>query len=242
MDVTYIIYIYSTCYDHSLSGPHSLKCRIQHSPVVIRATLYSWGGQVNFTAPIHDKPDARKPTSYIDAFHLHTFNWEMKNTTGVPPQGLRYYACTTMENSILYFAGTCKPNDCYHNDLVELNTISHNWREIPCITPDSAPMRKVGCGMISFHIGGEECLLVFGGYGPTPVTTHAHSQYVSSPNFLTHCYTNEAQIMNITSSPGNKYSSLDQPRNEEGVWPTYITITMHNFVTDFQTSVSPCGS
>ena len=51
----------------------------------------------------------------------------------------------------MYFGGSCKPNDCFHDDLFKLNTLTNEWREIINISPDHGPMRKCGCGMISFN-------------------------------------------------------------------------------------------
>ena len=36
-------------------------------------------------------------------------------------------------------------------------------------------IRKRDCGMISFNMNGEDNLLVIGGVGPTPITTHTGS-------------------------------------------------------------------
>ena len=95
-----------------------------------------------------------------------------------------------------------KPNDCYHNDLFELNTFTNEWREIINSSPDNGPMRKRSCGMVSFNINQEDNLLVIGGIGPMPITTHTGSKYVRSPNILDHCYTNEIHSMCVNSSPG----------------------------------------
>ena len=112
------------------------------------------------------------------------------------------YACTHIGNTIYYFGGCCKVDDCYHNNLYELNTITNKWGEIVNSTPDNVPMRKSSCGMISFNINGKDKLLLVGGSGPTPVTTHSHSQYVPLPNNPSCCYTNEIHLMCVSSSPG----------------------------------------
>ena len=179
-----------------------MKWRSEHSTVVINNTLYYWGGDQEDLPYIHENDKKRKITSSILLFHLPTFKWEKRSTTGTPPAGVMDYACTNIENNILYFGGHCKPRECYHNNLYEFHSLNNNWREIVNNTPDITPMKKRGCGMVAYNINGEYNLLVFGGYGPVPVTTHSHSQYIPSSNFPNHCFTNEAHIMCVTSSPG----------------------------------------
>ena len=115
---------------------------------------------------------------------------------------MRSYVCANIGNSIFYYGGDCKPYDCYHNYLYELNSLTNNWREVVNSTPDNVPMKKTYSGMISFKINGKCNLLVFGGYGPLPVTIHSHSQYIPDPNIPNHCYTNEVHMMCVTTSPG----------------------------------------
>ena len=176
--------------------------RIKHSTVVINHTLYSWGGDHEELPYVHENEEKRKITYTIDLFHLPTFTWERRSTTGTPPVGVRSYACTKIDNTIFYFGGDCKPNDCYHDNLYDFNSLTNNWREVVNSTPDVVPMKKINCGMIFFTINGKYNLLVLGGYGPVPLTTRSHSQYISSPNQPNRCYTNEAHMMCVTTSPG----------------------------------------
>ena len=112
------------------------------------------------------------------------------------------YACTNIRDSILYFGGSCKPTDCFHNRLFELNTLTNEWREIINSSPDNGPMRKRSCGMISFNMNGEDNLVVIGGLGPTPITTHTGSKYIPYPNIPNLCITSEIHTMCVNSSPG----------------------------------------
>ena len=176
--------------------------RTGHSTVVINNTLYCWGGEQKDLPIVHDNEEKRKITSSIDLFHLPTFTWERKSTTGTPPVGVRGFACTKMDNNIFYYGGNCKPDDCYHNNLYELNSLNNNWREVVNSTPDNVPLKKIDCGMISFKINEKYNLLVFGGYGLVPVTAHFHSQYIPHPNIPNWCITNEVHMMCVTTSPG----------------------------------------
>ena len=150
---------------------------------------------------VHYNDKKKKFTSSVDMFHFPTLKWERKSTTATPPVGVMSYACTNIRENILYFGGRCKHDDCFHNDLLELNTLHIEWREINT-SPDNGPMRKHGCGMISFNINAEDNLLVIGGLGPIPITTHNGFKYIPNPKNTNHCFTDEMQTMCVNSSPG----------------------------------------
>ena len=179
-----------------------MEKRAFHSSIVIRDNLYVWGGLQAGLPQVHDNEGKRKFTSFVDIFHLPTSEWKSKSTTDTPPSGVFHCTCTHIRNTIYYFGGRCKVDDCYHNNLYELNTITNKWREIVNSTPDNVPMRKSNCGMISFNINGKDKLLLVGGLGPIPVTTHSHSQYVPRPKKPNRCFTNEVHLMCVSSSPG----------------------------------------
>ena len=179
-----------------------MKWRANHSTIVKSDRLYCWGGYQKGLPMVHYNDEKRKFTSSVDILHLPTLKWERRSTTAIPPAGVMNYACTKKRDSILYFGGRCQPADCYHNDLFELNTLTNEWREIINSSPDNGPMRKHGCGMISFNMNGEDNLLVIGGFGRIPITTHTGSKYISPPNIANCCYTNEIHTMCVNSSPG----------------------------------------
>ena len=193
---------YLSCkYNHLLSDEYQLRWRTANSTIVIKDNLYCWEGFQEDVPKVHDNEDTRKISS-VDVFHLQTFKWERKSTTGIPPSGCLSYACTNIKENIYYFGGKCKPLHSYLDDLYELNTITGNWRQFTSSTPDNSPMKKRGCGMISFNIDGEDNLLLVGGFGPTPVTKHTHSQYVPHPDYPNDSITNEVHIMCISLLPG----------------------------------------
>ena len=179
-----------------------MKWRAQHSSAVNNDKLYCWGGKQKDLPMVHYSDEKRKFTSSVDIFHLPTLKWERRSTTSTPPAGVMDYACTNTRDSILYFGGSCEPGNCFHNDLFELNTLISEWRKLINSSPDTGPMRKNGCGMISFNMNGEDNLLVIGGFGPTPITTHTGSKYIPDPNIPNLCYTNEIHTMCVNSSPG----------------------------------------
>ena len=177
-----------------------MKWRARHSTVVNNDRLYCWGGQQKGLPMVHCNAKKRTFTSTVDIFHLPTLKWERRSTIATPPAGVMSYACTNIRDNILYFGGSCKPGDCFHNDLFQLNTLTNEWREIINSSPDNGPMRKHGCGMISFNTNREDNLLVIGGFGPIPIKTDF--KYIPDPNIPNLCYTNEIHTMCVNSSPG----------------------------------------
>ena len=151
---------------------------------------------------VHDSIKKRQFTSSIGTLDIHTFKWEKKATNGTPPAGVRKYACANIGNSIFYYGGNCKPSECFHDNLFELNTLTYNWSEIISINGDSRPMRKIACGMMSFKCNGQDNLLLLGGLGVTPAIMQLDSQYIPSPKLRGHSYTNETHVMCVSSSPG----------------------------------------
>ena len=178
--------------------------RTHHSTILVRNKLYCWGGtQKDLPRPlVHDSEDKRKITSSVDIFELETLKWEGKSTTSNPPAGVICSASTSIKDSVLYFGGNCKPFDCFHNNLYELNTLTLNWNEINTTTTHNIPMRKHGCGMISFNMNGDDHLFLSCGIGPTPLTKQRHAQYIPDPNYTNLSYTNEIHCMNVSTSPG----------------------------------------
>ena len=192
------------CIDCLLLGQYEMKWRAHHSTVVNKDRLYCWGGYQNGLPIVHHNDEKRRFTSSVDIFHLPTLKCERKFTTATPPAGVMYYACTNIRDNILYFGGSCKPLDCFHNELFKLDTLTNEWREIINSCPDNGPMRKRGCGMISFNINGEDNLLVIGGIGHIPITTQMKSHYTRNihSNIPNPCYTDEIHTMCVNSSPG----------------------------------------
>ena len=151
---------------------------------------------------VHDNEDKRQITSSVNIFHLPTFQWERKLTIGNPPSGALSYACTDLENEIFFFGGSCKLNGCFHNNLYKLNSLGNKWEEIVSITPDNEPMRKHGCGIMSYSTNGKDNFLFLGGAGPIPTTKQTQFQYIPLPNNPNLCCTNEIHTMCVSSSPG----------------------------------------
>ena len=150
-----------------------------------------------------DDPAKLMFPTFVDVLDLPTCKWMKQSTTGEPPEGLRFSCCANINKNILYFGGNCKPADCFHNDMFELNIDTQNWRKLLSINPGSEPMQKCGCGMILCSMNGKDQLLVIGGYGQTPAEIN-ESLYVPHPFYPNVCITNESHIWCAQSSEGNK--------------------------------------
>ena len=147
-----------------------------------------WGGDQPGLPSVHTNEKKKAMSSVVEVLHLPTDRWEQKHTTGDPPLGVIGYAAAVIGNEIFFFGGYCNHRDdrnelCRHSSLYSLNVDTLNWREIlPTnrTNPNHGPQMKNSCGMIAVHIGGEDYLVVVGGY---PRTNEIHYFRISTGNF-----------------------------------------------------------
>ena len=147
-----------------------------------------WGGKQPDLPEVHSNREKKAMSSVVEVLHLPTGRWEQKHTTGDPPLGVAGYAAAAIGNEIFFFGGYCnhcddRGDDCRHNSLYSLNVDTLNWKEIlPTnrTNPNHGPRMKNRCGMIAVHIGGEDYLVVVGGY---PTTNEIHYFRISAGNF-----------------------------------------------------------
>lgn len=190
---------------------HTPSLRTHHSTVVIGDHLFLWGGQ---------QETRHTADGSVETFNVRNLKWQQKSTTGMPPPGKLRYACTAINKNIYYFGGNCKPSECFHNCLSELNTEVLHWRTVAPDSPGStsctgsrcgiscssnklAPIKKHGCGMAHCCIGGSDCLLVFGGVGLLPTGVNIdHSKYAGVLSHSEFVYTNEIFVFSLNDSPG----------------------------------------
>ncbi|XP_019860176.1 PREDICTED: F-box/kelch-repeat protein At1g51550-like [Amphimedon queenslandica] len=162
--------------------------RAGHSTVVIKDSLFLWGGYQEQIPSIHDSTEKRRITSIIDIFNLHSGQWSQKPTKGSPPLGVSGYACTPIDEQIYFFGGDCGHDNCYHNNVSLLDTLTLHWSEVfpTAVKEDEGiPTRKAACGIIHIIYNGEDALFVFGGYGICPSNPKPHTDYaVDSTNGL----------------------------------------------------------
>ena len=146
-----------------------------------------WGGYQPDLPRVYNNEKKEAMLSVVEVLHLPTGRWEQKHTTGDPPLGVVDYAAAVIGNEIFFFGGYCYHRDDHgesrHNSLYSLNVDTLNWREIlPTnrTNPNHGPQMKDSCGMIAVHIGGEDYLVVVGGY---PLINEIHYFRISAGNF-----------------------------------------------------------
>ena len=136
--------------------------RFLHGAAPVQGRCYLWGGRVSgFTESAR-----RKLASTVEIFDPYLETWEEHTTTGVPPPGLYDGACTSLLDSLHWFGGD--DGGSFHNSLHRLDPVTLEWSELQPLNQADGPLRKHGCGMVSFL---QNQLAVFGGYGiPTGPT------------------------------------------------------------------------
>ena len=157
-----------------------------------------WAGLQDGLPYVHDSEEKRKFTSNIQHFTPSTGQWVSRATTGTPPLGVREYFCTAIDDQLYYFGGWCGHDNCYHNTITQLDTVSLQWRELEPTDATRPVMRRANGGMISLEHDGVHHLLMIGGYGPKPAVQLPHYKYILLPNRMWR--TNEHSIYNLSSS------------------------------------------
>ena len=75
--------------------------------------------------------------------------------------GVGAYCCTATNDQLYHFGGYCGHDDCFHNSITQLDTVSLQWRELEPTDAIKPVMRRGSGGMISFEL-----------HGVTPFTNH----------------------------------------------------------------------
>ena len=127
-----------------------------HLAATVGRKTYLWGGR---TKDFSEK-SREKLGSVVETFDPYLEQWEQQPTKGAPPPGLYNGACASLMDSMYICAGTDEIN--YYSSLHQLNTTTLKWSESLQQNPKDGPMRKVGCGMISYN---DDTLALFGGFG-----------------------------------------------------------------------------
>ena len=168
--------------------------RTLHATTIVGERLFLWGGLQDGRPLVHDSDEKRTFLSRVDVFHLQRGSWEQQTTSGTPPLGMAGYACVAVDSDLHYFGGWCGHDNCFHSSVHKLSTSSLQWRVLaPTTSEGRGPMKKGGCGMVSFKDGEEDILFVVGGYGTTPSSCQPGAQYDSG-------YTNEQHMFSLNTS------------------------------------------
>lgn len=177
--------------------------RLGHTSVTVGDRLYVWAGWQKNIPKTHSGGDKLKLTAIIEVLSLRTGEWNQLPTGGMPPLGVAYYACTSIEEDLYYFGGRCGHAGCHHNTVNRLNTVTMRWKEMNPSTSSglmNAPMKKAQCGMISFRSKNKDYLFTVGGYGVLPDRHQPQASYVPKRGKPEYGWTNEAHIFDLQSS------------------------------------------
>ena len=179
-----------------------MKDRLRHSMVTVGNRVFNWGGWRMDMPEVHYSELKKSLTSSVEVLDITSLSWSSLVTLGVPPAAIMNYSCCTIGSKVYMFGGSCKANDCYHNDLFMMDTLSNKWSQIEYSNSSStSPMKKNGHGMMSITNNKKECMLVIGGAGPTPTSTTPNAEYIPHPTIPDLTYTNEVHMLNVSSSP-----------------------------------------
>ena len=186
----HIIYFRMT----SISKLYEPFPRYGHGAAAVGGRCYLWGGCVQDFS----ESGRRKLASTVEIFDPCLETWEKHHTTGVPPPGLYAEACTSLLDSLYWFGGYDGNSD-YHNSLHRLDPTTLEWRQLPPLNEADGPMRKIGCGMVSFL---QDQLAVFGGYGIPAGPTQPGAMFTKDTlNYIDWWgWSNELHVFDITES------------------------------------------
>ena len=176
---------------------------------MIGDVLYLWAGdQEDIIIPaVHDSDRKRELTSNIELYHVLSGQWSIKPTSGKPPLGVSGYSCSAVNDKIYYFGGDCGHDNCYHNSLNELDTVTAKWKELQPTNDDIPVMKRSYGGMITIEEDGIHCLLMIGGQGSPPTVEIPNTEYIHIPA-VTVSATNEQNMYNLFTG---KYASQLAP-------------------------------
>ena len=159
----------------SLSEPSP---RWGHHSVAVGGQLHVCGG--------HTKDFSKELAVSVHSFTQAMETWQTRATTGKNPHGLYSGACTSSGHLLLLYGGYDK--SCYHDSLYQLDTDSLEWSQLP-----SGPMRKSGCGMVSY----EDKLILFGGYGTPSGPIQTGAVFIENSKLPGRGWTNELHMFEI---------------------------------------------
>ncbi|XP_019862231.1 PREDICTED: kelch domain-containing protein 2-like isoform X2 [Amphimedon queenslandica] len=182
--------------------------RTGHRTVSVGDSLYLWAGNQDGLPEVHDSEEKRRITSNIQHFTPSTGQWITRGTTGTPPLGIIGYCCTAINDLLYYFGGDCGHENCYHNSITQLDTVSLQWRELEPTDATRPVMMRGHGGMMSFEHDGAHHLLMIGGKGSKPAVKLPDYKYIELPNGAWR--TNEHSIYNILSKKWSNPSIIGQ--------------------------------
>ena len=171
--------------------------RFAHGAAQVRGRCYLRGGCVQDLSA----SGRRKLPSTIEIFDPHLETWKEHPTTGVPPPGLYFGACTSLLGSLYWFGGW--DGSSFYNSLHRLDTTTLKWREIQPLNQVDGPMRKHGSGLVPFL---QDKLAIFGGYGIPTHPTQPGAKFTKDTRYTDgRGWSNELHVFTITEGMWGQY-------------------------------------
>ena len=162
--------------------------RLGHHSAAVGGQLYVFGGRTKGFLE-----ERRELAACVHSFNQCRETWQTKATTGSPPPGLYRGSCTSSSSAPhIYLYGGWDVQQ-QHDSLHQLNIDSLEWTQLP-----SGPMRKAGCGMVSY----EDQLILFGGYGVPSGPTQPGAEFMSNKRTDGRGWTNELHSYHLKEGEG----------------------------------------
>ena len=164
--------------------------RAAHSDCSISDNIYVGFGDTGDSSTAAESELSRQ----VEVYDCYSKTWVQRKTTGTPPPGLVYGACTSINNKLYTYSGFDVDVSQYTGTLSQLDTSTMEWK---LLTSDIGPMKKVGARMIALN---DEQLAVYGGAGiPTSPVQPGSSFVRDSSSSDGSGWTNEFHIFNISN-------------------------------------------
>ena len=174
--------------------PYEPLPRYGHYSVPINGKLHVWGGRTQDWS----ESSRKKLASALETFDPYMELWKKQGTTGVPPPGLYGGACTAIGESMYSYGGL--DGQSQYNTLHQLDTARQHWREVQVRNPSEGPMKKTGCGMISYD--GDKLVLI-GGHGIPTGPIQPGSTFIRSTGYTDgRGWTNELHLFHLGEGKG----------------------------------------
>ena len=143
--------------------------------------------------------------STVHSFDLYSETWRERAVEGAPPRGIYIGACASSGQCLYCFGGF----DGYtrHNSLHQLDTSSATLKWTQLTTPNSSsaagPMKKTGCGMVTYG----SCLVLCGGIGFPLGATQPGAEFIRNPVKTDgRGWSNELHVFDVTEGEAVCYS------------------------------------
>ena len=157
-----------------------------HFSAPVEGQVYLYGGRTkDFTK------EKSKLSSTVHVFDSYFESWKEPAVAEGPfPPGLYVGACASSGHHVYVYGGAYDTQ--WQGSLHQLNCKTMKWTQLS--TPGHGPMRKVGCGLVTY---GDQ-LVLFGGYGLPSGPTQPGAEFIKDTNYTDNIgWSNELHSFNV---------------------------------------------